>query len=398
MDTKLSKVLKFAVASAFFILFASLAFAVSIGVSPGRLQFPEMLKSGYAERTVTVSTDSTSELLAHFEKDGDIKDWIRFEPYDEFFSLTLNNPYKVKVIVEPPADAKNGSYYGKLRFVTDRFGQITGRAGGFVKAAVQMDIDVNVTGVEVLKCRSGGFTILDTEQGFPIVFSATVVNDGNVRIRPKISIDIWDQFQTNLILSKDFSEDEVLPTVTKTISKQLSSQGLPIGQYWATISVGDCKASDILTFSIVEKGGIVDKGTLVEINNKPWVYVGEPVQINSIFNNDGMRTVTSQFKGNIKLDDKIVQVIESDLVDVPSHDSTTFTSYFTPEKPGRYIIQGRVHFNNKITFEKSSVINVNPVLQASGKIGVIQLLIYIVIVTAIIYLIRIIVKEKRRKN
>lgn len=371
-------------------------YAVSIGVSPGRLNFRDVLKGGYAERAITVSTDSTTDLIAHFEKKGDIADWIRFEPYDQFFSLSLYEPYKVKVIIEPPDDAKNGSYSGNIRFVTDRFGRIIGRAGGLVKAAVQMDVNVDITGVEIFKCRAGGFVIKDTEVGYPIEFSATIINDGNVRIKPKITVDIWDQYQEKLVMSKEFQEDEVLPTVTQTITKQISSEGLPIGQYWVDVNVGECYSGDLLTFSIVEKGGIVDKGELVQISNKPWAYVGETVQINMLFQNLGVRTVTAYFKGNIRKDDKIVEVIQTEEIDVPSSESMNFFTYFTPEKPGRYIISGRVIYNKKLTYEKGSVLNVNPVPKEPRRIGLIQLLIYIIIVVTIMYLVRIIIKEKRK--
>jgi len=376
----------------------SVIYAVSIGVSPGRLDFPNMLKAGYAEKLVTVSTNSQTDLVAHFDKEGDIKDWVIFEPYDQYFTLSLNNPYKVKVIIEPPEDAKNGSYRGSIRFVTDRFGTITGRAGGFVKAAVQMNLNVEITGIEIFKCRAGGFIVKDTEVGYPVEFSATIINDGNVRIKPKITVDIWDQYQTNLVLSKEFQDVEILPTVTKIITKEISSERLPIGQYWVDINVGECHGGDLLTFSIVEKGGIVDKGELVHISNKPWAYVGETIEINTLFRNTGVRTVTAHFKGSIRLDDKIIEIIETEEIDVPNGESTSFITYFTPEKPGRYVISGRVIYNKKLTYEKGSVLNVNPVPGEPAKLGIIQLFLYVIIVITIIYLIRLIIKEKRRRH
>jgi hypothetical protein len=377
-------------------LLSGSVYAVSIGVSPGRIDYRNVLKGGYAERTITVTTDSTTDLVAHFEKEGDVADWIYLEPFDEFFSLSVNQPYKLKVIVEPPEDAQNGTHHGSLRFVTDRFGRITGRAGGYVKAAVQMDLNVQVTGTEFFSCRAGGFTVTDTEIGFPLEISATIVNDGNVRINPRITIDIWDQFQENLVLSTDFDDEEVLPTVTRMITKQIN-HNLPIGQYWMNINVGECNSGELLTFSVVEKGGIVDKGELVEINNKPWAYVGETVQFNMLFRNYGIRTVTAYFKGSIRKEDKIVQVVETEELDVASGSTNNFVSFFTPEDSGRYILSGRVVYNKKITYEKASVLNVNPVPREPSKFGIIQLLIYVTIIITILYLIRIIIKERKKR-
>jgi hypothetical protein len=45
----------------------SFANAVSIGISPGRVKFDNLLRGGYAERTVKVTTNSADEITGHFE-------------------------------------------------------------------------------------------------------------------------------------------------------------------------------------------------------------------------------------------------------------------------------------------------------------------------------------------
>jgi hypothetical protein len=382
-----------------FIQLINYAQALSIGVSPGKVNFQNMLKGGYAEKTVTISTNSDQELTGHFDVSGEISEWIRFEPNTTTITLSKTDPYKLRIIAEPPQDVRNGSYSGSITIVTDSFGNITGRAGGFIKAAVTLIINLGVTNQEISKCRAGGFNFKDSEIGYPIELELTIINDGNVRIKPIISVDIWDQMQEDLLLSKELVSDEILPTTESKVLRSLQNN-LDIGQYWVSVGVDECGASDFLTFSVVEKGAIADKGILKQITNKVWAYVGETIQINAVFQNIGERKVFARFKGVIKLDDKIVKVIETEELDVLAGETTTFDIYFTPEKPGRYTLTGRVIYNKKLTFEKGSIINVNPapvIPKEKGFAGYLPLVLYVTIIITIIFIIRKIMKEKRNK-
>jgi len=157
-----------------FVLLTPAAIAVSIGVSPGRVQYRNVLADGYAERTVRVSTNSDIDLTGHFEVRGDVQEWLRFEPAGPQFVISQQNPHFLKIIVEPSSDIRNGSYQGQIEFVTDRFGNLTSRAGGLVRAAVTLLVDVEVINQEILACRAGAFDIKDAEIDFPIEFSDVI--------------------------------------------------------------------------------------------------------------------------------------------------------------------------------------------------------------------------------
>ncbi len=380
------------------VILSSLVEAVSIGVSPGRVRFDNMMRGGYAERTLKVSTNSNIEIIARFDVTGDVTEWLSFEPYEKTFSLSSSDPYEFKVIVNVPEDAASDSYSGKISFITDRFGDIEGRAGGFVRAGVMSLVDVIISDDETKSCRAGAFDFDDIEIGFPLVVSLTVFNDGNVRIRPPVSFDIWDQEQKNLIMSGDFISPEILPTTERRVSDTIANS-LDIGQYWANVYTEDCGVSDLLTFSVVEKGGIVDRGVFEQIVNKPWAYVDETVEIDAVFRNEGPRTVYAKFNGDIKLDNKIIEVIETEEIDVPAGETSNFITYFTPITSGRYVINGRVVYNRKLTFEKSSILNVNyPEIKRKAVIPkIIPLMVYLVILITIIFMIRRIMKSKKRR-
>jgi len=373
-----------------------IADAVSIGVSPGNVMFDNMLKGGYAERTVKVTTNSNEDIIARLDVSGEIADWLRLEPDNKTFMLSSAKPYELKLIIETPDDARSDSYSGNIEFIIESFGDISGRAGGFVKPGVRLIISAVVSDKEIRTCNSGAFDFDDIEIGFPLKLSLTVANDGNVRIKPKISFDIWDQNQEKLVMSESFSGSEILPTTQEQITKTFSNN-LEIGQYWANVDVDECGSSSLLTFSVVEKGGIVDNGVFEGITNKPWVYVEEPVEIKATFKNNGPRTVYAKFMGDVKLDNKIVEVIETKEIDVLSQETADFISYFTPDKPGRYVVSGRIIYNRKLSYEKASVINANYPTEIGQGIKFLPLVIYIIIIVTILFLARSIIKTKRRK-
>ena len=373
-----------------------IADAVSIGVSPGNVMFDNMLKGGYAERTVKVTTNSNEDIIARLDVSGEIADWLRLEPDNKTFMLSSAKPYELKLIIETPDDARSDSYSGNIEFIIESFGDISGRAGGFVKPGVRLIISAVVSDKEIRTCNSGAFDFDDIEIGFPLKLFLTVANDGNVRIKPKISFDIWDQNQEKLVMSESFSGSEILPTTQEQITKTFSNN-LEIGQYWANVDVDECGSSSLLTFSVVEKGGIVDNGVFEGITNKPWVYVEEPVEIKATFKNNGPRTVYAKFMGDVKLDNKIVEVIETEEIDVLSQETADFISYFTPDKPGRYVVSGRIIYNRKLSYEKASVINANYPTEIGQGIKFLPLVIYIIIIVTILFLARSIIKTKRRK-
>jgi len=387
--------IKIATFTLVFLFLISPVFSVSIGVSPGRVVFDNLLQSGYAERTVTISTNSEEILAGTARPRGDIASWITFNPDSSDFQISKSDPYKLKVVVQPPEDIPNGNYSGSIEFVTDTIGSVSGRAGGIVKAAVTQLINVEVSGNEIIECRAGAFSIKDTELGFPLEFSATVINDGNVRLNPTFTFDFQNQFQEGTILEEELIGQEVLPTTESKIIGRID-QNLDVGQYWVNALAEECDTKQVLTFSIVEKGGIIDKGFLKSIFNKPWVSVGETVEFVIRFANQGQRDVSAIFKGTIRLDDKIVEVIETEEVIVSAGTEEDISVFYSPIESGRHVLSGRVTYNKKLTFEKSSVLNVEKGVDVKESFNFFPLLLYLIIVVTILFIARKIFKEKRK--
>ncbi len=369
--------------------------ALSIGVSPVSIEFGNMLRSGYAERSVTISTSDARNLTGHFVKLGEIADWIRIGENIDSIVLSNSNPYSLKIIAEPPSDAANGVYKGEVRFVTDSVIAPEGTTGSAVKASVTITITIQIIDKQIVECSYGTSTINDAEIDTPLQIIWLTRNGGNVRFQPKIQVDIWDRDKINLLLSKEFIGSDVLPTTEKTFTQRISTEKLAIGQYWVVFNIKECDYSYTSTFDILEKGSISDKGSLISVSAPPWVYAGDIVPIKARFTNSGTRTVTAKFKGDVKQDDKIIQLLESDEISALPQETLDLTVFFQPKTEGTYVVNGKIFYNKKITFEKSTIINAQKKKFSINYSSVILLLVYTFILIAIIFLIRKIKKSKK---
>ncbi len=330
-------------------------YSAVIGVSPSIARFPKMLKGGYAEVNVVVTTSTEMPLKAHFAKEGEIADWIILDPNEEDFIFSREEPYRVNLIIQPPQDAKNGNYSGILKITTDEYATVETGAGSSVIAQVGLLIYVEIIGDEIIVCRAGAISTTSAEVNQPFIIRTTVYNDGNVRLRPEIKVDVWDQYKSQIVFSNTFLGDQILPTRSKEIIKEIQNN-LPLGQYFADVIVKECYVTKTTTFDVVEKGQIADSGVLIGIRTNDFGYTNEPLPIAPLFENNGNRKVIAQFKGEIKnlQTGKIETVLESDQLEVNPQESIEFRLFWTPEEIGEYQISGRVVYNNKITFQEQS--------------------------------------------
>ncbi len=381
----------------------SLVSAAAIGVNKGEMNFLNVLRGGYAEDSVIISTDVTHNMTVDYRITGDIEGWVRFEP--EELIMKNGNHAELTVIIEPPVDTSNGVYEGTIELLTSpltNFG--TAQMGSSILTAFSIKVSSEVTGRQVSSCRAAGFDIKDAEISYPLEFYSTIVNTGNVRISPDYVITIWDQEQKEVLFEYEFrTEEELLPTTTKTLYEQIDVD-LDIGQYWAEVSSPDCGDVQLLTFNVVERGEIADKGELIRIEHPSWVKTGDIVPITASFRNMGTRYVATKLKGLITLEDNIIKIIDTDLLDVAPGQTVQLETFFSPKVPGKYEISLRALYNNKLTFEKQSLLNVNPSDEFSEELKKLQwkntksILLIIIVIIILLFLILIKKKKSRRKK
>ena len=345
-----------------FMLISPTVYGISLGISPGTISFKDVLRGGYAERVVTVSTSSDEPINCRVILGGPFKEWLSFEP-GENFTLSANSRLQLKVIVKPPGDVPNGIYDGFITVRAEPTGEPGPGMGAAIATAVAMKASIEITGEEILKYKVLGIGVKDTEEKHPIEFSIEIMNEGNVKVSPLIHIDILNEDKTEILNSLDFSEKEILPTTKATIAIKIPND-LEIGKYWADIStyLGDeIVTQRLLGFDVLERGSLSIQGELIKVElNNIWVEVGEVVKITAFFRNTGVLSTPAKFKGEIYMDDRLVEIIESEELYVPVGETIEFPSYFTPKEQGRYVINGYVVYSKKITPEKGTILNVNP--------------------------------------
>lgn len=390
---KIDKTKKIIILLIGFLFFLPLISAEYIGISPASVFFENVLRGGYSEKIVVITIDTEVPTDVEIESRGEIAEWLNFSAKE--FKVSKDNPHPLKISVTPPIDMPNGNYTGFLRVKISPTGKTKeGYATGIIHPVLDLSIKIEITDVEILSCSVSKSEIFSAEKGDPIILKTEILNKGNIRLKPRIRVDIWNQEQTKIVKTEEFSDVEILPTTKEIIVSEISSQNLDIGQYWAEVSVIECYSSQILTFDVLEIGALKSFGELTKILVAPWHDVGDTLAIQIFFENTGEKRVDAQFKGTINLEGKIVNIAESELINVEIDEEEIFLFYFTPKRFGKYIITGRVFYDNKRTFEKSAVFNVRP--ERFSFLELISYAIYLAFLIGIIILIFKIRKERKK--
>lgn len=367
--------------------------ATVIGIDKMTINYKNVLRGGYAEDVVRITTDSIQPIILDKYIEGNISSWISVNP--ETINISKSSPGLIKIIVEPPKDVANGNYTATIRFLSYPLGTPTGQYGAAIRAALPIHINIEITGKELKSCSIGGFEIQDFEVGQPLIFYYTVHNTGNVRVKPNINIEVWDRDFQNLLLSENIKAQDVLPTTTKNFQASIKNN-LKIGQYWANINSIDCTGSGTITFDVLEVGGISDKGELLMLSVKKKAMTGQLLEVAATFKNIGTRSVITTLTGKVEYNNQIVKLLSSPQLRVNPNEKATLKDYFTPKKPGVYKVSVRVRYNNKLTFEKTETVIVEGTPIRRGIRGVsIDIGIGILLILLIAMLVLIIERKRR---
>lgn len=341
------------------------ASALSISAGPAVLEYKNMVKGGYAEYIITVGTGGDDELNVNVEIDGAIKDWVSLEP-GASFKLIPKKRFELKVIVQPPMDVANGIYAGKIRIIADPIAKVSGGVGMAFGAAVGVTVKVEVGGEEIVSYKLQSVTAGDTEINYPVKFNIAIKNDGNVRVKPSIQINIFsDGEKKNLLNSVDYAEMDVLPSVTEDVLIEVPTTGMAVGQYWADV-VTDMGGTQSLSFEVLKEGTLSMMGKLRQVKlSKIWVKQGETVKVSAYLVNEGELMIRgAKFVGEAFLVDEqygteqLLGTFESDVMNSPSGMEAELVAYFTPKQPGRYSIRGYILYEGKKTKSKGNILNV----------------------------------------
>jgi hypothetical protein len=373
------------------------AHAVAIGVNRASLSFEEVLRGGYAETTIVVTTDAAEPIGGEVLLTGEAAEWLNFSSREFNFSST--QPYELKVIVQPPSDAQLQTYNVDLVVITGTIARSEGgNMGTSTRASFRVPVQIRVSGTERIECTVGGVSVLDTERGQPLEVQLSIQNRGNVRINPEVTIEVHDQLQAKSlgIKSAEFGR-RILPTVTDEASRSFLFDLAP-SQYWATVKVPMCGYSTLQTFDVLEPGGIKDDGDFIRIEAPAWANTGDIVPIQAIFRNKGTRGVRASFRGTISnvATDEIVKVISTDEYVVEPGATAEIPTFFNPVVGGQYTVSGKVFYNNKLTIERNTIINVNGA--AVSQAGSSRTWAILIVLTIAILIMLILIQRRKRRR
>jgi len=257
--------------------------AASIGLSPGAVKFEGVLRSGYAEQTITLSTSSKEPLECSITASGPAAKWFSYSVGDHVV-LNPRTHQSIVVMVQPPEDTPNGVYEGYITVVIKPNATIASGIGSQISSGVALKYSVEVSDIERKNLIIGGVSITNgattEEKGSPaamLEFSVNLRNDGNIKLTPKFHIDLLAEDKTTVLQSMEQADKQILPTTSQDRLITVP-HNLTIGKYWAvfTASIDNQTIYETtLPFEVLERGALRVRGTLIKVSlNKIWVYTG----------------------------------------------------------------------------------------------------------------------------
>ena len=360
-----------------------------IGISPASLKMDNLLRGGYGEGSVFITSDLEEAVEVNVEARGEIAGWINLSKWT--FEVSRENPQKFDVFIRPPFATPNGNYSGYVRVRTEALGtEREGYVTGQVLSSVDLKIEVSVTDKEILECDAFEMFMAAVEEGYPAILNFSIKNKGNILIGPEFRISVWDRDQTKIAHTEIFQFEEILPGKQLNSIFDVDSSGLEVGQYFVEVNVPDCVSSNIISFDVLEEGALRADGVITSMVTREEGKVGEIVPIEINFKNTGQKEVNAKFIGEVLQDNRIVASFDTDRVRVPIGAIEKFRLSFVPTNQGKHAIRGYVLYDNKKTFEATASTNIY------GGISLSVLLIYGALILGIIFLFFKIYHEKRR--
>lgn len=267
--------------------------------------------------------------------------------------------------------------------------------------AVGLRTSIEITGEQILAGDVYKILVKDNEIGKPIRFIIGFSNTGNVIAEPEIGIEISKDDKVIETLKKT---EEVIPGEAKEIMAEWT--GKEVGGYAAKVSVlldGKLLSERDLEFKVLERGALTCKGEIVEVKAPEEVGVGKPAKIEVYFKNTGEIAIDAKAKGEVKLNNELVEIIESDPVLIDIGKTATLTAYFSPEKPGDYLIDGDVIYDGKKAKMSQISLSVKSAEEEAGGVRIPEFWTLIAVISglalvAVIIAIFFVYKKKKHKK
>lgn len=385
----------------FSIVLSQNIYGLQIAVNPATINVNNMVQNGYYEARYIISTTDTEPKLIEFKMDNStIKDWITFNVENNSFYISNGNPQELIMYIRPPANIPNGQYSGKLYFHIRQKAIIPGvQTGSVVEPGVLSKINIDITGEQIQNCKVISSKINDIEIYEDIQYTLNIYNNGNVDITPNIDYSIYNK-DNKKVLEGNYQDLTIRPSLREKAIINIPNE-LKQGQYFIRLDINNCQDhNDYKTFDILDYGEIsTDLDFIFMRPVNIWNHIGDNIKINFRVQNTGEKVIReAYFKGQIELNDQIIEEIESEKYRIDPGQTLNFNHYFTPNLAGRFQIVGKMHYDGKVTFEKKNPINVNPKESEKKGSETSYNFIIILLIIAIIFMFLLLKKKKKQKH
>lgn len=336
-----------------FLNLTGLCSAITLGAGPSSLEFLNVNKGGYAEQNLVVYTDSEENLTIRIEATGPISEWLTFN--ETTFILPAGGRVEIHTKVEPPVVTPNGLYNGRIHFQAALQKEAENSTTFPTKAGTSILATIGVTGEKRYNYKINSILVKDIEVEYPVKINISVTNTGNIDVVPQLFLTIRDD-NKKIILQENYSDSEITPTTTREIQIELENISMDPGLYWIEIT-WDLGGKQEISLEVLEKGALAIYGKLTSITiDKHIVQEDDVVRIDGTLVNAGEEFIdTAVFKVEVystsekSSKNKLEELVESEPYSIPVGSERQITSYFTPEKAGKYLLRGYVVYSGKKT-------------------------------------------------
>jgi len=352
------KIITFGLITLIFLLLLPLsATAAGIGTAPSELKITNALRGEEYERTITIFNPDENRNNFTLRIEGQASEWISLYKVGDLttpiknISIGRKGNYPILVKINIPQYESKGTYNATLYVATipKELKDIEVGVGTVLQSTVSITIEV--TGNQIIDGIVNAILIENTEPNYPLKIRTVFQNTGNVAVKPKITVTIYQD--GNMVSNFTYANTKVKPTNIETIITEWNTTAANApGDYTANVVVsldGRVLRSESLFFKILPVGTLTRQGNLTAI-----IIEGDPVvdtvlKVKSYFQNTGQIETAAKFRGEVYKNGKLIDTLSSEELTVPKNQKRFLISYLKLSSAGDYVVKGKIIYGGKET-------------------------------------------------
>ncbi len=338
------------------------AFADGIGAYPPDLNVADAARGSVYYKDFGVINSEPTDLIVQAIPAGEVGSWTTIVTVDD-----RNTPLPQVIIpagetasllarIAVPDDASNGPHEGGLTLQSlGPPSPVDTGGGGTVIPAVELNMDVNISGEQNLAGKVLDMYTNDTEVNYPLRVTTYFSNIGNVNATPNVIVRIKDANSNVIGDSNNGNSTEVSPSETAFIVNTWDTTGNPVGDYVAdvVVNLGDATIEErTLNFKILPYGTLTRRGSLESLTLESPAEVGTTAKIEATFRNSGIIDTRAIFQGEIYLDGNLLTAVTTPEKLVAPSDLGVFEIFTEIKDTGNYVVRGKINYEGKETDER----------------------------------------------